>query len=337
MICRSMMAAAAGALALAGSAQAAVVTTFSFSGQGSAGANNTAAFNAFPAGGVGTVNDPQFNWASIIGQGQENPFLYLAGAATAGNASASSNVTVTLQITNDTGVRGTGSLGALIFAGATGIASPNFADPSCLRTAIESCGSFLSGTPAIQPGQSASVDFSAILSDGTTLFGGSILVDSTTKSASFSPGFALSGFGPDPANGNLFTWDETILLGLSLGVFEPGQTKTLTYLVSSQAMTVGQCALAPFACPLALSGFGDPPPGNGGVIIVPQSSLAASAFASTNSFGATGRTSPFSLFSVEFTPTSEVPLPPAFLLFGAGIAALSGARLKKRRAGAPRE
>lgn len=330
---RLSVAVAASALALAGAAQASVVTSFSFSGQGSAGRNNTAVFNTFPLGGVGTVNDPQFNWASIIGQGQADPFLYLAGAATAGNAAASSNVTVTLQITNDTGVASVGSLGALIFAGAVGIANPNFADPSCLRTAIESCASFLPGTPALQAGQSAGVDFSATLDDGTTLFGGSILVDSTTMSASFSPGLALAGFGPDPANGNLFTWDDTTLLGLSLGVFQPGQTKTLTYLVSSQAMTVGRCALTPFACPLALTGFGDPPPGNGGVIIVPNS--AASSFSAFSLSGNTssGR-SPFSLFSVSFKPASEVPLPPAFILFGAGLAALGGAM--KRRAGAPR-
>ncbi|MFZ5618751.1 MAG: hypothetical protein ACOZAA_15665, partial [Pseudomonadota bacterium] len=274
-------------------------------------------------------NDPQFNWASIIGQGQENPFLYLAGAATAGKASASSNVTVTLQITNDTGVESIGSLGALIFAGAVGIANPNFADPSCLRTAIQSCASYLPGTPALQTGQSAAVDFSATLSDGTTLFGGSILVDSTTMSATFSPGLALSGFGPDPANGNLFTWNETTLLGLSLGVFQPGETKTLTYLVASQAMTVGQCALMPFACPLALTGFGDPPPGNGGVIIVPNSAASSLSALSLNSSSAT-----FPLFSVSFRPASEIPLPPAFILFGVGIAALGGAL--KRRAGTPR-
>lgn len=327
MSSRRLIAAAAGALALAGAAHASVVTTFSFSGQGTAG-QNSGSFSTFPSGGVGVVNDPQFNWASIIGQGQENPFLYLAGAATAGKASASSNVTVTLQITNDTGVESVGSLGALIFAGAVGIANPNFADPSCLRTAIESCASFLPGTPALLAGQSAAVDFSATLDDGTTLFGGSILVDSTTMSATFSPGLALSGFGPDPVNGNLFTWDETTLLGLSLGVFQPGQTKTLTYLVASQAMTVGQCALAPFACPLALSGFGDPPPGSGGVVIVPNSALSSSASALTSN------SATFPLFSVGFTPTSEIPLPPAFLLFGAGIAALGGAL--KRRAGTRR-
>lgn len=330
MVSRSLIAAAASALVLAASAQAAVVTTFSFSGQGSAGAGNTGSFNAFPVGGVATVNDPQFNWASVVGQGQENPFLYLAGAATAGNASASSNVTVTLEITNDTGVVSSGSLGALIFAGATGIANPNFADPSCLRTAIESCASFLPGTPAIVPGQSAAVDFSATLSDGTTLFGGSILVDSTTMSASFSPGFLLSGFGPDPANGNLFTWDETLLLNLSLGIFEPGQTKTLTYIVASRAMTVGQCALTPFACPLAMSGFGDPPPGNGGVIIVPSAATALAAFSAFSSSAS------FPLFAVNFTPASEIPLPPAFFLFGAGLAALGAKRYLKRSAGSPR-
>ena len=173
-----------------------------------------------------------------------------------------------------------------------------------------------------------------ILDDGTTLFGGSILVDSTTMSASFSPGLALSGFGPDPANGNLFTWDDTTLLGLSLGVFQPGQTKTLTYLVSSQAMTVGQCTLTPFACPLALTGFGDPPPGNGGVIIVPNSAAASSFSAFSLSGNTSSGRSPFSLFSVSFKPASEVPLPPAIFLFGAGLAALGGAM--KRRAGAPR-
>lgn len=328
MVIRSLFAAAASALVLSSAAEAAVVTTFSFSGQATAGAT-TVSFSDFPAGGVAQVNDPQFIWASVIGQGQENPFLYLAGAATAGNASATSNVVVTLDITNDTGVLSSGSLGALIFAGAVGIANPNFADPSCLRTAIESCASFLAGTPAIQPGQSAAVDFSATLSDGTTLFGGSIQVDSTTKSASFSPGTALVNFGPDPANGNVFTWDETILLGLDLGVFQPGETKTLTYLVASSAMTIGQCALTPFACPLALTGFGDPPPGNGGVIIVPNSAVVSSLA----SLAETTRTnSNFPLFSVEFTPVQPIPVPGALMLFAPGLAGLAFAMRRRKRA-----
>ncbi len=330
MFGRSLIVSGAVAAAIAGAAQAAVVTTFSFSGQGSAG-QNSASFTDFPADGVGRVSDPQFNWASIVGQGRADPFLYLAGAATAGKASATSNVTVTLEITNDTGVASSGSLGALIFAGAVGIANPNFADPSCLRTAIESCASFLAGTPAISSGQSAAVDFSAILRDGTseggtTLFGGSILVDDTTMSATFDAGLALNGFGPDPANGNLFTWDETILLGLNLGVFAPGETKTLTYLVASSAMTTGRCLLTPFACPLALTGFGDPPPGSGGVIIVPNSVSANSAFA------ALSRDAGFPLFSVTFEPVAPIPVPGALLLFPAGIFGLTVAMRRRRSA-----
>jgi len=323
---RLFIAAASAALAIAGAAEAAVVTTFNFSGQGSAG-QNTATFTDFPVGGVGQVNDPQFNWSSVIGQGQADPFLYLAGAAAAGKASAASNVIVTLQITNDTGVESRGSLGALIFAGATGIANPNFADPSCQRTAIESCAAFLSGTPAVKPGERAAVDFSATLNDGTVLFGGSLLVDNTGMSATFSPGFSLAGFGPDPANGNLFVWDETLLLNLSLGVFQPGETKTLTYLVASTAMTsnAAGCRLTPFACPLALSGFGDPPPGNGGVIIVPNTSFALASIASTM------RNAGFPLFSVSFSPTAPIPLPPAIFLFAAGAAALAGMRRPRKR------
>lgn len=320
----SFLAAGAATLALAGAAHAAVVTTFSFSGQGSAG-QNSASFTDFPVGGVAQVNDPQFNWSSVVGQGQEDPFLYLAGAAAAGKASASSNVVVTLQITNDTGVESRGSLGALIFAGATGIANPNFADPGCSRTAIESCAAFLAGTPTINPGERAAVDFSATLNDGTVLFGGSLLVDNSGMNATFSPGFSLAGFGPDPANGNLFVWDETLLLNLSLGVFQPGETKTLTYLVASTAMTssLAGCRLTPYACPLALSGFGDPPPGNGGVIIVPGSAASLASIASMM------QTRSFPLFSVTFTPTAPIPLPPAFFLFAAGAAMLAGRRRKK--------
>lgn len=324
MLKRFFIGAAASAFALASAAQAAVVTTFSFSGQGTAG-QNSGSFTAFPTDGVAQVNDPQFHWASIIGQGREEPFLYLAGAATAGKASATSNVTVTLQITNDTGVESKGSLGALIFAGAVGIANPNFADPSCVRTAIESCASFLAGTPAINPGESAAVDFSATLSDGTTLFGGSILVNSTTKSATFSPGTALSGFGPDPINGNVFSWNETLLTNLSLGVFQPGETKTLTYLVASTAMTSVRCTLVAFGCPLALTGFGDPPPGSGGVIIVPSSANLSSLAASSTSAN-TG----FPLFSVTFTPTSPIPVPGALFLFPLGIAGILGVRRLRR-------
>lgn len=305
------LAALAGAAALFASAQAATVTTFDFAGSAFAG-QDTISASSFPAGGVARVADPDLNYASIIGAGAANPFIFAAGAASAGKAAADSRVTVTLAITNDTGVASAGSFSALIFAGAVGIANPNFSSPSCSRNAIDSCGSFRSGTTTINPGERAALDFSALL-DGALLYGGSIAVDSTGKSATFSNGFSLTGFGPDAANGNLFSWADTLVSGVSLGVFAPGETKTLTFLVSASVATAAGfgCKLKAFQCPLALSGFGDPPPGNGGVIIGP------------------GRTA-LSLFSVVFAPVTPIPLPPAMILFAAGLGAFAFARTARR-------
>lgn len=303
---------AAGML-VAAPARAATVTTFDFSGAARAGSQSATFGPAFPAGGVARVSDPRFNYAAVVAKGVADPFLFAAGAASAGGASATSNVAVTVAITNDTGAASRGSLSALIFAGGVGIANPDFSNAACTQTAIESCGAFLAGTTPINAGESAALSFEAAL-DGVTLYGGSVSVDSAAKAASFSPGFALNGFGPDAANANLFTWQETILRGIDLGSFAIGETKTLTFLVSASVATRGGfgCRLASFQCPLALAGFGDPPPGNGGVIIGGGGFEAA-------------------LFSIAFEPlVAEVPLPAAAYGFGAGLVGL--ARLRRQRA-----
>ena len=301
---------AAATMLVGANASAAVVTTFSYSGQAKAGQVSVTGGPGLPTGGVLRANDPARNFAASVGNGSASPFVYAAGAASAGKASATSNMVVTMQITNDTGAASNVTLSALIFAGAVGIANPNFASPSCSRSAIEACGAFLSGTTALHAGESAALDFSAQL-DGATLFGGSIAVDSTGKTSSFTSGFSLTGFGNDPANANLSSWSDTLLNGISLGTFAAGETKTLTFLVAASVATVGGvgCRVVSFGCPLALAGFGDPPSGSGGVII-------------------TSRSAP--LLSVTFTPT-PVPLPGAFLLFGAGLAGLGGMKRLKQR------
>ncbi len=305
---------AAAAIFAGATAHAATVTTFDFQGSASAGQNGIL-LPGFPAGGVARVADPSFNYAATVGAGAANPFIFAVGAASAGKASADASVTVTIDITNDTGVASDGSFSALIFAGAVGVANPDFTSASCAKTAIESCGKFLSGTTSINPGEAASLDFSALL-DGALLYGGSIAVNSAGKSATFSNGFSLTGFGPDAANANLFSWADTLISGVSLGVFAPGETKTLTFLVSASVATAAGfgCKLVAYNCPLALSGFGDPPPGNGGVIIGP------------------GRTSA-SFFSFVFQPVTPIPLPPALFLFTTAIAAFGFAKGAGNRRG----
>lgn len=339
---RCALALAACAATLLNSASAAVVSTFSFSGQATAG-QDSGSTNSFPAGGVFRIEDPVLNFAAAIGQGSPDPFIYAAGAASAGKASANSNVIVSLQITNDTGDSAVGSLSGLIFPGAVGIANPDFTNASCTTAAIEACGAFLDGTPRLHAGEAASVDFSATL-DGALIFGGSIGVSNAGMSSAFT-GVSLNGFGISPANGNLFTWQETIFSNLSLGTFAPGETKTLSFLVSASVATNGLfgCTGVAFGCPLALAGFGDPPPGNGGVIVGGGNSLARIAAPSllgtttANQSGTGGLVireftafSPF--LSVNFGPISrpsEVPIPGAIYLFGLGLGGLGWVRRKK--------
>jgi len=333
------------------SASAAVISTFSYSGQATAG-QDVGSTTVFPTDGVFRVEDPVLNFAAAIGQGSPNPFIYAAGAAAAGKASANSNVLVSLQITNDTGDSAVGSLSGLIFPGAVGIANPDFSNASCTTAAIEACGVFLDGTPRLHAGETASVDYSAML-DGVLIFGGSIGVSNAGMSSSFT-GVSLNGFGISPVNGNLFTWQETTFTGLNLGTFAPGETKTLSFLVSASVATNGLfgCTSVAFGCPLALAGFGDPPPGNGGVIVGGGSNsltrMAVSSLLSPTAANPSGTgglvirefttLSPF--LSISFGPTSrpsEVPIPGAVYLFGLGLSGLGLMKRKKAKTDAAKK
>lgn len=331
MIRKFLIGAGAAAGAVLGVSHAAMVTTFTYSGQAQGG-SLSASTNTLPAGGVLRADDPQFNFSAAVGIGIPDPLVFNVGAASAGKASASSDMTVTIQITNNSRFQRTGSLGALIFGGAVGIANPNFADPSCSTAAIEACGAFVSGTPPVHAGENADLSFLAQL-NGATLFGGDLVVNSSTMNANFTSGFALTGFGVDPTNGNLFSWQDTLIPDVGLGTFAPGETKTLTYVVSANVATSAQfpCKPPAFQCPLAISGFGDPPPGNGGVIITStferQQAAALNSFRSAMLAAGASNTIPLSpLFTVTFDP---VPLPPAVFLFGAGLAAFGAVRRRK--------
>lgn len=331
---RKILAAAIGGALLTGQASASVITTFSFWGDAKAG-SDSATFTDFAEDGAYRVTDPDRNFTAVLGQGALDPFIYAAGAAVAGYSSASANVLVSMQITNDTGFTAGGSLAGLIFPGAVGIANPDFTQPNCTTAAIEACGVFLDGTPQLHAGESAAVTYAALL-DGQELFGGAISVSSAGMSATTS-GVALNGFGISPVNGNLFTWQETVFSGLSLGTFAPGETKSLSFLVSVNVATNGLygCSMTAFACPVALAGFGDPPPGNGGVIIDNSSAARIASAASTATSGTGGLViKPFTGFSPSFSVNFErdpsvVPLPGAVYLFGLG---LSGLAFQTRRA-----
>ena len=307
-------AAFAGASVLASSpALAAIMVTYDYSATASAD-SNSGSLNDFPATGVERVNGPPDidtqvprSFSSLVGAGSDSPINFTTGVASAGNASASSDLRVRVAITNDTGSRATFDWNAVIFAGGVGYATPNFTSAGCGIAAIENCDSFGSFTGA-RDGYNASMQFQALL-DNNELFSGDIRVNEDVSTASFN-NIALDGFGLEANNSSFYQWEETNYTQ-SLGEFANGETKILEFLVSASVASSNFLDCSPNSfenCYISLAGFGDPPGGSdGGVGMGPQS------------------------FFVSFALTSNpVPVPPAALLFVTGAAAFAARRRKKK-------
>ena len=309
------------ALALVASAPAAAALVISYSYSGTAdvgeGVNNVntvtptnTATRFFGGGDCSECGTP--NRASLIHFGSTSHFVFAGGAAAQGYASAQGTLTLTVDITNDTGSAQEFSWQGLIFSGGVGFAYPDLGD-HCTTAAIESCASYAANPFSVDAGEIARLQFAASLS-GVDIFSGDIRVDSTGASSLFN-GIALNGFGAAAGNADFFSWQETNF-ARSLGIFAAGETRTLQFVITATtAVLNGFCSESGDAdCVLALAGFGDPPGGDSGGV--------------SQNGGGSARALAFTFIG----PTNEVPLPPAALLFGAALLAAGGRRALRRRA-----
>ncbi len=306
-------------------AHASVVTTFSYDADLRAGAVLGAVNPDFPAGGLFQVTnsrspeDGGSAFAAATGYGLANPLDFSSGASAAGNAVVSVTNRVLVTLTNDSGVASNASLDSLIYGGGVGVALANFAAADCVFGNIAQCGSFL-GAPG-DTGQFATLVFEATL-DGVRLFSGDVSVLANGTTSSSFDGVALTGFGLASGNSTFFSWQDTLLSDVSLGSFAVGQSKDLEFNISilvgtARGADADICSATPsLGCSIAQAGFGDPRGGGGGVIT--YSSPPAST--------------PFPLFNIQFAAIdpNPIPLPPALALFPLGLAAIAGARRRRR-------
>ncbi len=318
MILRSGLAALASAVLCATPAAASFIVSFDYSGSATVGGvtsnlttttdvNNATRYFSTPTPEGGLIRDR----ASLINFADTSPFVFAAGAATQGTANGDATLTVKVDITNDTGAATEFVWSGLIFAGGVGFAMPQlFNGSGCTQAAIESCDAYTSTPFTVGSAELASMSFAAALA-GVELFSGAMSVVDTGPSSVFS-GIALNNFGAAAGNANFLEWDATNF-SRSLGVFAAGETKTLEFKVIVSAITVrGFCTSQTDAdCLLAMAGFGDPPGGDDGGVI--------------QNGGGSDRSVAFSFIG----PVSDVPIPPAALLFGP--AALWFAARKVRR------
>ena len=319
---RSLLIASVFAGSMAASAQAGVVVLgFDYDATLRAGSTTQTITPDFPAGGIRQITNSAFpeaqnSYAAATGFGVSNPLDFASGASAAGDAVVTVTNNVRVELTNDTGVVAMASLDSLIYGGGVGLALANFGAPDCVFANIAECGSF-TGAPT-DTGQAASLFFEALL-DGVRLFTGTISVDPANGAVAVFDGVTLANFGLAAGNDSFFSWTDTLLDDVDLGLFAIGETKLLEFNVSIFAGSlrgVDSDACTALECAVAQAGFGDPRGSGGGVITY------SSAPAST----------PFSLFALSFTPANVIPVPPALALFPLGIAALGAARRRARKA-----
>ncbi len=309
-------------------ADAAVTVVYDFQSAltaGTNGADSTMVGPDFPDGGAIQIDD--FNssegnpdaYASATGFGTGDndgePISFAAGATVTGEASSLVSLTALITITNDTGAAADASFNSLIFGGGVGVATAAFAN-NCSLQAIWQCGDYAPGGPD-QLQHAAALDFGLSVVDGDSLFDGQVIVGPGGNSAEFN-GIALDDFGLSDSNENFFTWDDTQLTDVSLGTLAAGESITLEFSISLFVLSLfgpdtTDCELTDDACSFATAGFGDPWEDTGGVIL----------------FSASPPGVPYS-FTAELTP-SEVPVPPAALLFPLGVATLAARRKMQRR------
>lgn len=318
---RAVFLAAAGLMAATTGAEAGVVVLgFDYQATYRAGTNTQSIGPIFPAGGLQQINnaaapEARNSYAAVTGFGLANPLDFAAGASTAGDASATVTNNVRVELTNDSGVVAMANLDSLIYGGGVGISLADFGAPDCVFAQIAECGSF-TGAPG-DTGQVASLFFEALL-DGVRLFSGTISVDPTNGAVAVFDGVTLANFGLAAGNDKFFSWTDTLLDDVSLGVFEIGETKLLefnTSIFTGSLRGVDSDACTSLECAVAQAGFGDPRGGGGGVITY------SSAPAST----------PFALFTLALAPAPVIPVPPALALFPLGLAALGAARRRRAR------
>jgi hypothetical protein len=314
--------AATGLIAATASAEAGVVVLgFDYDATLRAGANTQTVSPGFPSGGIQQINNAAMpearnSYAVATGFGVSNPLDFASGASAAGDAVVTVTNTVQVELINDSGVRAAASLDSLIYGGGVGLALADFSAPDCVFAQIAQCGTF-SGAPT-DTGQVASLFFEALL-DGVRLFTGTISVDPTNGAVAVFDGVTLANFGLAAGNASFFSWTDTFLDDVSLGVFEIGETKLLEFNVSLLAGSfrgVDSDACTALECAVAQAGFGDPRGGGGGVITYSSAPLST----------------PFSLFSLALAPAPVIPVPPALALFPLGLAALGAARRRARKA-----
>jgi hypothetical protein len=276
--------------------------------------SQTAAVNDYVAGGVFQISTANA-FAAVTGYGDDNPVDFASGAAAAGNALVTLTNNVRIDLVNDSGVDARGSLSSLIYGGGVGAALANFGSADCTFADITACGSFLGGPRQLE--QVAALQFAATL-DGVTLFSGLITVDPTNGPQASFVNLALTDFGLAAGNSSFFTWSDTLLENIDVGVFSAGQSKSLEFnvaLLVGSLFGVDSTACTLTFCSIAQAGFGDPPGGAGGGVITYRSAPAAA----------------FSFLDLTFEPTDDViPVPPALALFPLGLAALGAARARRR-------
>jgi hypothetical protein len=246
--------------------------------------NNFPVGGASNNGGISDIDTGIEDFSARVGFGQVTPQLsYGSGAVAAGGVTeVRSRTQVELVITNDSADSRNAVWNFLIFAGGAGLNTPDFSSAGCDAFAIDQCDAWrddLNGAD-VGPGDSASVNFSVVLdsSAGTeTLFSGDIGVTGEAGAGvsftqNFSAGFALDNFGLSNLD---FSWDQT-LVEQALGLFAPGETKTLTFITESVASSTGSCdnnGPIYLDCVTAYAGYGDPPGGGGRVMYRSASSV----------------------------------------------------------------
>ena len=297
-----------------------VNTTFNYSGQTNVEGNINNFGPGFPPGGVFRSDDGSegsTSFGTITGSGADSPvFTFSNGATAAGDTTANSTTTVTVEITNDEAFAQQITWNFLIFAGGLGIVEPDFdASTSCNAFQIDLCDVY--SAPSGSHGASASLEFGVAL-DGTSIFSGNLFVDDAGNTINFD-GISLMNFGATPGNSQYFRWEDTTF-SQDLGIFAPGETKTLTFFTSvAVAATLSDGCFFDIdlgtRCPaVAQAGYGDPDGMNGGII--------------TRSFSLL---TPMS-GTIQSDPAA-VPVPGAVWLFLTGLGGVFGARrLKKKSA-----
>ena len=341
-------------IALVSPASASVIATFDYFGSATfGGAPQTPDLTQFPAGGASNVAgsldiDVGFRGhSSRVGFGQVDPVIsYGSGAIAAGDVTeVRSRTRMDLVITNDTGIQRDSDWQFLIFAGAAGLNTPDFSSQGCTTAALDQCDAWRNNLSSedVGVGDSVLTTFSVELTDSggtSTLFSGAIGVEGlgsgfVNLTESFT-NVALDDFSRSGLN---YSWSQT-LVNYSLGLFDIGEEKTLTFITETVASSTGSCddeGPSFGECNTAYGGFGDPP-GSGGIVMYRSASSvtyptvpATFPNAQVVFVDPAGNEDPVEQPPTGTNPpTGTLPEPSAALLFLIGFAPLLASRRTRR-------